>query len=158
LLSEGTRAWFWKTLRWFFASLMIAPLAALVLGIGVKITQGTVAGAGDKTAAAVGTAVVGCILILIGAICPLILFRLLAFVDPGTSSGAAMRQSFAANGGMAGLFGGKAAHAEGGDAAGSGAATARRANPARTRPPNPVSRRWPPACRRSGPRCRTAPG
>jgi hypothetical protein len=123
LLSEGTRAWFWKTLRWFFASLMIAPLAALVLGIGVKITQGTVAGAGDKTAAAVGTAVVGCILILIGAICPLILFRLLAFVDPGTSSGAAMRQSFAANGGMAGLVGGKAAHAGGRDAAGSGAAT-----------------------------------
>ena len=123
LLSEGTRAWFWKTLRWFFASLMIAPLAALVLGIGVKITQGTVAGAGDQTAAAVGTAVVGCILILIGAICPLILFRLLAFVDPGTSSGAAMRQSFAANGGMAGLVGGKGAQAGGADAAGSGAAT-----------------------------------
>lgn len=124
LLSEGTKAWFWKSLRWFLASLMIAPLAALVLGIGVQITQGTVAGKGDKTAAAVGMAVTGCILILIGAICPLILFRLLAFVDPGTSSGAAMRQSFAANGGMAGLLGGKGGSESGGSAtSGSGAAT-----------------------------------
>jgi type IV secretion system protein TrbL len=125
LLSEGTRAWFWKTLRWFIAALMISPLCALILGIGVKITHATVEGNGDKTAAAVGMAVVGCILILIGAICPLILFRLLAFVDPGTSSGAAMRQSLAANGGLAGLLGGSSAAAGGysGAAAGSGAAT-----------------------------------
>ena len=121
LLSEGTRVWFWKSLRWFIATLLIAPLAALVLGIGVKITQGTVQGTGDKTAAAVGMAVAGCILILIGAICPLIVFRLLAFVDPGTSTGAAMRQSFAANGGLAGVLAGKTT-AGGGEAAGSGAA------------------------------------
>lgn len=125
LLSEGTKSWFWKSMRWFLASLMIAPLAALVLGIGVKITQGTLDGHGDKTAAAVGMAVIGGILILIGAICPLILFRMLAFVDPGTSSGAAMRQSLAANGGMAGLLGGKSGGSESGSSAtaGSGAAT-----------------------------------
>jgi type IV secretion system protein TrbL len=123
LLSEGTRAWFWKTLRWFIASLMISPLCALILGVGVKITHATVEGRGDKTAAAVGMAVVGCILILIGAICPLILFRLLAFVDPGTSSGATMRQSLAANGGMAGLLGGKGSGASSSSTAGSGAAT-----------------------------------
>jgi hypothetical protein len=124
LLSEGTRSWFWKTLRWFVASLMICPLTALVLGVGVKITQGTVAGNGDKTAAAVGMAVTGCILILVGAICPLTLFKLLAFVDPGTSSGAAMREAFAANGGMAGLLAGKGGGGSGGSAtAGSGAAT-----------------------------------
>jgi type IV secretion system protein TrbL len=122
LLSEGTRSWFWKTLRWFIASLMISPLCALILGVGVKITHATVEGRGDKTAAAVGMAVVGCILILIGAICPLILFRLLAFVDPGTSSGATMRQSLAANGGMAGLLGGKSG-ATSSSTAGSGAAT-----------------------------------
>ena len=124
LLSEGTRAWFWKSMRWFLASLMISPLAALVLGIGVKITQGTIAGNGDKTAAAVGMAVTGCILILIGAICPLILFRMLAFVDPGTSSGAAMRQSLAANGGMAGVLGGRSGGGQSGTSAtaGSGAA------------------------------------
>jgi type IV secretion system protein TrbL len=125
LLSEGTKSWFWKSMRWFIASLMISPLAALVLGIGVKITQGTIAGNGDKTAAAVGMAVTGCILILIGAICPLILFRMLAFVDPGTSSGAAMRQSLAANVGMAGLLDGKSGGGESGSSAtaGSGAAT-----------------------------------
>ena len=88
------KVWFWKTLRWFFASLMIAPLAALVLGIGVQITQGTVTGAGDQTAAAVGTAVVGCILILIGAICPLIFGLIVAScraaIVPTTSIGCAI--------------------------------------------------------------------
>jgi type IV secretion system protein TrbL len=121
LLAEGTRVWFWKSLRWFLATLLIAPLAAVILGIGVQITQGTIAGHGDKTAAAVGMAVTGCILILIGAICPLILFRLLAFVDPGTSSGAAMRQAFTAHGGLSGVLGGRTAAS--GDTAGSGAAT-----------------------------------
>ncbi len=122
LLAESTRAWFWKSMRWFIATLLISPLAALILGIGVKITQGTIENPDPKSSAAqVGMAVTGCILILIGAICPLILFRLLAFVDPGTSTGAAMRQSFAANGGMAGILGGKSG---GGDSsAGSGAAT-----------------------------------
>jgi type IV secretion system protein TrbL len=122
LLAEGTRVWFWKSLRWFLATLLIAPLAAVILGIGVQVTRGTIAGHGDKTAAAVGMAVTGCILILIGAICPLILFRLLAFVDPGTSSGAAMRQAFTAHGGLAGMLGGKAGFS-GGDTSGSGAAT-----------------------------------
>ena len=121
LLAEGTRVWFWKSLRWFIATLLISPLAAVILGIGVQVTRGTIAGNGDKTAAAVGMAVTGCILILIGAICPLILFRLLAFVDPGTSSGAAMRQAFTAHGGLAGMLGRRTAGV-GADTAGSGAA------------------------------------
>jgi type IV secretion system protein TrbL len=151
LLSESTRAWFWKSLRWFIASLLMAPLAALVLGIGIQICEGTIepppkptlppqchgnplssnaclkaAGqvANNVTTQQVGMAVTGCIIILIGAICPLLLFRLLAFVDPGTPSGAAMRASFAANGGLAGLLGGKGA--SGGadsETAGTGAAT-----------------------------------
>jgi len=36
LLSEGTKSWFWKSMRWFIASLMIAPLAALVLGMASR--------------------------------------------------------------------------------------------------------------------------
>ncbi|HEY3713180.1 MAG TPA: type IV secretion system protein [Jatrophihabitantaceae bacterium] len=123
LLAEGTRSWFWKSMRWFIATLLIAPLAALVLGIGVQVSEGTIENPDPtSTTAQVGMAVTGAILILIGAICPLILFRLLAFVDPGTSSGAAMRQSFAANGGLAGMLGGKASGG-GGESAGSGAAT-----------------------------------
>lgn len=150
LLSESTRAWFWKSFRWFLATLLMSPLAALVLGIGIQICEGTIepppkASLPDVckkdllsdacktalqtthnnfTAASVGMTVSGCLIILIGAICPLLLFRLLAFVDPGTPSGAAMRASFAANGGMAGLLSGKGALAGGeGQSSGSGAAT-----------------------------------
>ncbi len=142
LMSESTRAWFWKSFRWFLSTLLMSPLAALVLGIGIQICEGTIEpprklSCGDNCtidqiskagqqwqAACVGMAVTGCLIILIGAICPLLLFRLLAFVDPGTPSGAAMRTSFAANGGMAGLLSGKGASA-GGDhqSSGSGAAT-----------------------------------
>lgn len=119
LLSEGTRAWFWKSLRWFVAALMIAPLSALVLGVGKKLTDGVLSGAGESTEAAVGQAVIGTVLVVISAFCPLILFRLLAFVDPGTSSGASFRASLDAAGGIANLLGSGA-----GPAGGSGAATA----------------------------------
>ena len=119
LLSEGTRSWFWKSLRWFIAALMIGPLAALVLGIGKKLTDGVLSGAGESTQAAVGTAVVGTVLVLLSAFCPLILFRLLAFVDPGTSSGASFRASLDTAGGLTGLLGSQGQQS----ASGSGAAT-----------------------------------
>jgi len=121
LLSEGTKVWFWKSLRWFIACLLMAPMTALVLGVGVKATEGVIAGNGEDTTAAVGMAVVGSVLILIGALCPLILFRLLAFVDPGTSTGAAMRTSFSAAGGLMGVLSGGGG--SGGSDSGSGAAT-----------------------------------
>jgi len=103
LVADSTRSWFWKSLRWFVSALLIAPTAALALGIGVKLSAGVVSGAGDKTAAAAGMAVVGTVLVAVGAVCPLVLFRLLAFVDPGTASGAALRQSWSDAGGLAGL-------------------------------------------------------
>jgi hypothetical protein len=56
------------------------------------------------TAANVGLAAVGCVIVLVGCFCPLALFRLLAFVDPGTGSGAAFRATLAANGGVAGIL------------------------------------------------------
>jgi len=121
LTAETSSAWFWKSLRWFIAALLIAPMAVLVLGIGVTITEGVVGGSTDDIVAEVGTAVVGCLLIAIGALCPLVLFKLLAFVDPGTSSGVAMRQSLAASGGVTGLLSRKLS---GGQAGGQGAAAA----------------------------------
>jgi len=124
LLTEGTRTWFWKSLRWFTAALMIAPLAALVLGVGKKLTDGVMSGAGDSTQAAVGQGVLGTVLIVIGGFAPLILFRLLAFVDPGTSSGQSFRASLDAAGGLGGLLGGRGGQGED-TAAGSGAATAK---------------------------------
>jgi hypothetical protein len=117
LLSDSTRAWFWKSLRWFISCLLIAPTAALVLGIGVQLSAGVVAGNGDSTARAAGTAIVGAVMIAIGAVCPLVLFRLLAFVDPGTASGAALRQSWTDAGGLSGVLSGG-----GGQSVGSGAA------------------------------------
>jgi hypothetical protein len=118
LTSQIGRSWFWKSCRWFISASLISPLAALVLGIGVKISQQVVAGSGDKNAAAVGMALVSSMLVLIGAVCPLVVFRLLAFVDPGTSSGAAVRSSFAASGGVASLIGGKPSGADAGSSAG----------------------------------------
>jgi type IV secretion system protein TrbL len=53
-------------------------------------------------------------LLLVSTFAPLALFKLLAFVDPGTSSGAAMRSGMAAVGGVQGLLGGGAASARGG--------------------------------------------
>ncbi|SNR79566.1 hypothetical protein [Blastococcus mobilis] len=133
LLAQTSSAWFWRSLRWFLAALLVSPVAVLVLGVGVTITEGIVTGAEEtSTEAAVGMAVVGCLLILLGAICPLALFRLLAFVDPGTSSGAALRSALAASGGVMGALGnlgggggpaaGAAAVAASGGVAASGAA------------------------------------
>jgi len=125
LVNDTTKMWFWKTLRWFLASLLIAPAAALILGVGTSLSNGVISGAGTDTVAAAGTAVVGCVLVMIGAVCPMTLFKLLAFVDPGTGSGAAMRQSMTDAGGLGGLLGGgKSANAGARSGAGSGAATA----------------------------------
>lgn len=78
LLSQSSSAWFWRSLRWFLAALLVSPVAVLVLGVGVTITEGLLTGAeGTSTEAAVGMAVVGCLLVLLGALCPLALFRLL---------------------------------------------------------------------------------
>ncbi|GAB3314406.1 hypothetical protein GCM10027451_29320 [Geodermatophilus aquaeductus] len=129
LLAATSSAWFWRSLRWFLAALLVSPVAVLVLGVGVTITEGVVTGAeGTSTGSAAGTAVVGCLLILLGAVCPLALFRLLAFVDPGTSSGAALRSSLAASGGLLGALqkvaGGAAGAAVAGSAGGAAASGA----------------------------------
>ncbi len=117
LVNDTTKAWFWKSLRWFISCLLISPTAALVLGIGVKLSAGIVAGYGDKTAAAAGMAVVGVIVIAIGACCPMVVFRLLAFVEPGTASGAALRQSWSDAGGASGVMSGGGGQPAGGSAA-----------------------------------------
>ena len=113
LVNDTSKVWFWKSLRWFIASLLIAPAAALILGVGVSLSEGVVAGAGTSTVAAAGTAVVGCVLVAIGAVCPMVLFKLLAFIEPGTGSGAALRQSMSDAGGVAGLLSRKGSGAGG---------------------------------------------
>lgn len=130
-LADGTKAWMWKSVRWFLAACLTAPLLALVLGIGVQITRAAfpdgpetthlAAGAASidivDSSSAVGMAVVGSVIMLVACFTPFVLFRMLAFVDPGTSSGATFRSSMAANGGVSGLLGGRSNTGQGSDTA-----------------------------------------
>jgi hypothetical protein len=142
LVSDVGKVWFWKTLRWFFACLLISPAAALLLGLGVKLADGAINHTPPpcepnncnadwifkhiaqmatwqkaNNSASAGMAIVGCIVIAIGAVCPLVLFRLLAFVEPGTPSGAALRQSWSDSGGMSGVLRGGTQASSGSSAA-----------------------------------------
>jgi len=113
LMAESTKPIFWKSFRWFLAAVLIAPDNALILGIGEKVSAGVVAGQGDTSTAAIGTSVIGAGLVVVAAISPIALYRLLAWVDPGTPSGAALRQSWSQAGGLAGLTGGGSSSASG---------------------------------------------
>lgn len=113
LVSEAGRAWFWKSLRWFHAAAFTPVLSVLVMGIGVQITTGVAQSGASSSEKAIGTALPGVMLILVAVVAPVALFRLLAFVDPGTSSGAAMRAGMAGMGGIQGLLGGGAGGASG---------------------------------------------
>ena len=103
LVSETGRGWMWTSLRWFHAAAFTPTVVVLVTGVGVQTTTGVAAGAADGLSASLATAVPGVVLICVSCVAPLSLFKLLAFVDPGTSSGAAMRAGLAAQGGLSGL-------------------------------------------------------
>ena len=107
LASDVGKSWFWKSFRWFHAAALTPVLMILVLGIGVQLTSGVATGLTDSVEKSIGTAVPGVILICIGCFSPLALFKLLAFTDPGTTSGAAMRAGMQSQGGISGLLRGK---------------------------------------------------
>ncbi|MBV6728201.1 type IV secretion system protein [Nocardioides daeguensis] len=109
LVSDFTRSWFWKSLRWFHAAAFTPVLMVMVLGIGVQFADGVAAHLAEDAAKAFGTALPAVMTILISVVAPLALFKLLAFVDPGTPSGASFRQGMAIQGGLQGLLGGGAA-------------------------------------------------
>ena len=106
LAYEGTRVWFWKTFRWFHAAVATPLIVVLVSGVGMKFTEGLTAGKAGSVEQTIGTAVPAIVLICVSVVSPLALFKLLAFVDPGTSSGAAMRAGMASLGGMQGILNG----------------------------------------------------
>lgn len=106
LVSEAGRPWFWKSLRWFHAAALTPVLTVLVMGLGVQLTEGIGRAKGTSVQAAVGTAFPSVMLILVAVVAPVALFKLLAFVDPGTSSGASMRAGISAAGGLGGLLSG----------------------------------------------------
>lgn len=108
LANESTRSWFWKTFRWFHAAVFTPFLVVLVTGIGMKVASGVPTTINGGPEASIGTAVPAVILILVSVVSPLALFKMLAFVDPGTASGAAMRAGLAGMGGLQGLLSGNA--------------------------------------------------
>ena len=118
LVADAGRSWFWKSLRWFHAAAFTPVLMVLVLGIGVQMSDGVAAHLADDTAKSIGTALPAVMLIFISVVAPLALFKLLAFVDPGTPSGASFRQGMALQGGLQGLLSG------GGGGGGGGGSTA----------------------------------
>ncbi|MDR7254179.1 hypothetical protein J2X46_003172 [Nocardioides sp. BE266] len=114
LVADSTRSWFWKSLRWFHAAALTPVLMVLVLGIGVQFANGVAASMAEGAQQAVATALPAVMLILVSTIAPMALFKLLAFVDPGTPSGASFRQGMAAAGGVQGLLTGNASSGAGG--------------------------------------------
>ena len=106
LVADATRSWFWKSLRWFHAAAFTPVLMVLVLGIGVQFSNGVAASMADGAQKAIGTALPAVMLILVSVVAPMALFKLLAFVDPGTPSGASFRQGMSAVGGVQGLLSG----------------------------------------------------
>lgn len=82
LLAQTTSSWFWRTLRWTIAAILIKPALALVLVVGVSAMANP---------QGLGGLLAGVGLLLIALMCPFALFRLLAFVEPGTNAGAASR-------------------------------------------------------------------
>jgi hypothetical protein len=99
LVAEATARWFWTGLRWLLALIMLTPAVAIVLALGLQLAAGaanatssSTATAGDTGQQAV-TAFVGAGVLLISVFCPLALFKLFAFIDPGTGSGQRLRTS-----------------------------------------------------------------
>ena len=132
LVNETTRAWFWKAFRWFHAAVASPLLVVIVTGVGMKFAEGVAAGKAGSIEASIGTVVPAVVLICIAVVSPVALFKLLAFVDPGTASGASMRAGMQAMGGLQGLLRGKsdadsddtASQASGGQSAGEASADA----------------------------------
>ncbi len=74
LLANSTAVWFWRSLRWMLAAILLKPALALVLVVGVNMLSGP---------GGIGGLLAGTGVLLISLWCPLVLFRLLAFVEQG---------------------------------------------------------------------------
>ncbi|MDN5920747.1 MAG: hypothetical protein L0I76_37535, partial [Pseudonocardia sp.] len=90
LMTNTTASWFWRSLRWMLAAIVMKPALALVLVIGVNVLSAPTG---------VGGLLAGTGVLLISLFCPLVLFRLLAFVEPGTNAGATFRSVSRGGGG-----------------------------------------------------------
>jgi hypothetical protein len=126
LVFEATTRWFWTGLRWMVALLLLTPAIALVTVIGLQAAAGAVGGIGNARGAAssVVSLAVGGVTMLVALLCPLALFKLLAFLDPNTVAGGAVRGFFSGAGSPGDISGtSSAAPAGGADSDGGETAT-----------------------------------
>ncbi|WP_017975789.1 hypothetical protein [Actinopolyspora halophila] len=82
LLADVTKNWYWKALRWMLASILMKPVLALTLVLGVSIAGGSKGLSGLLA----GTGV-----LMISLVAPFAVFKLFAFVDPSSDAGVALR-------------------------------------------------------------------
>ncbi|NMI00626.1 hypothetical protein [Pseudonocardia acidicola] len=82
LVAQTTASWFWRSLRWILAAVLMKPALALVMVIGVSLLANP---------QGLGGLLAGVGVLLIALFCPYTLFRLFSFVEPGTNAGAASR-------------------------------------------------------------------
>ncbi len=126
LVFDATTRWFWTGLRWMVALLLLTPAVALVTVIGMQAAAGA-AGAGGQSsdlASSTLSMTVGGVVLLVALLCPLVLFKLLAFLDPNTVSGGAVRGFFTGSPSSAGAPA-TGASASGGSGDGEGATESR---------------------------------
>lgn len=125
LVMDSTARWFWTGLRWMVALLLLTPAVALVMTIGMQGAQGSVGAlSSDGPGGATVGMVVGGVTMLVALLCPLALFKLLAFLDPNTVSGGAVR-GFLSGAGNQGTTSNGAALASGGSQGGDAATESR---------------------------------
>ncbi|HEX5115768.1 MAG TPA: hypothetical protein VFW65_11280 [Pseudonocardiaceae bacterium] len=82
LLANVTANWFWRTVRWVAVVVVMKPLLALTLVLGVAVAGGSQGVAG--LLAGIGV-------LEISLLAPFALFRLFAFVDPRSDPGSSLR-------------------------------------------------------------------
>lgn len=84
LLANVTASWFWRTVRWLLACIVMKPVLAMTLVLGVAIAGG---------AEGLSGLLAGVGVLIISLLAPFVLWRLFAFVDPNSDAGAAFRDA-----------------------------------------------------------------
>ena len=108
LVNLATKHWFWRGLRWMLALIFIQPTFALCFTIGSGVISAAGRGQGDiPTGAGTGlvanapaqgsgivTLLLGFGILFVALFAPMALFRLFAFVEPGTQPHQTMMSAF----------------------------------------------------------------
>jgi hypothetical protein len=96
LVSMATKHWFWRASRWLLALIFLKPTFALCFAIGAGVVKA--AGQPPQNGAHGGTGAVTLLLglgiMFIALFAPYALFRLFAFVEPGTQPHQTMMSAF----------------------------------------------------------------